>query len=77
VIHPVADATRLANESHCKAQSAYLQSSHDPTRNSRRRATIARLIRALAEYERLADKVVLEEARLHEHLFGPGHAPRS
>ena len=33
--------------------------------------TIARLIRALAEYERLAHEVVLDEARLHEHLFGP------
>lgn len=32
---------------------------------------IARLIRDLAEYERLADKVVLDEARLREHLFGP------
>src|SRR5438874_4244969 len=34
-------------------------------------STIARLIRALAEYERLADKVVLDEGRLREHLFGP------
>ena len=33
--------------------------------------TIARLIRALAEYERLSHAVVLEEAKLHEHLFGP------
>src|SRR5437016_9405976 len=33
--------------------------------------TIARLIRALAEYERLAHCVVLDEARLREHLFGP------
>jgi GNAT superfamily N-acetyltransferase len=32
---------------------------------------IARLIRALAEYERLAHEVVLDEGRLHEHLFGP------
>ena len=32
--------------------------------------TIARLIRALAEYERLADRVVLKEADLCEHLFG-------
>jgi len=32
--------------------------------------TIARLIGALAEYERLAHEVVLDEARLHEHLFG-------
>ena len=33
--------------------------------------TIARLIRDLAEYERLADKVVLKESDLREHLFGP------
>jgi GNAT superfamily N-acetyltransferase len=32
---------------------------------------ICRLIRALAEYERLAHEVVLDEAQLHEHLFGP------
>jgi GNAT superfamily N-acetyltransferase len=32
---------------------------------------IARLIRALAEYEKLSDSVVLDEARLREHLFGP------
>jgi GNAT superfamily N-acetyltransferase len=32
---------------------------------------IARLIRALAEYERLAHEVILDEARLHDHLFGP------
>jgi GNAT superfamily N-acetyltransferase len=32
---------------------------------------IARLIRALAEYERLAHEVELDEARLREHLFGP------
>jgi GNAT superfamily N-acetyltransferase len=32
--------------------------------------TIARLIRGLAEYERLAHAVVLDEARLHDHLFG-------
>ena len=31
---------------------------------------IAQLIRELAEYERLADKVVLDESRLGEHLFG-------
>jgi GNAT superfamily N-acetyltransferase len=31
---------------------------------------IAGLIRALADYEKLAHCVVLEEARLHEHLFG-------
>jgi GNAT superfamily N-acetyltransferase len=33
--------------------------------------TIARLIRALAEYERLSDKVVFEDEKLKEHLFGP------
>ncbi len=33
--------------------------------------TIARLIRALAEYERLAHAVVLREEDLREHLFGP------
>src|SRR5436309_5083897 len=33
--------------------------------------TIARLIRALAEYERLAHEVVLDERQLGEHLFGP------
>lgn len=32
--------------------------------------TIASLIRALAEYERLLHAVNLDEARLHEHLFG-------
>ena len=32
---------------------------------------IARLIRALAEYEKLAHCVGLDEARLREHLFGP------
>jgi GNAT superfamily N-acetyltransferase len=32
--------------------------------------TIARLIRDLAEYEKLADKVVLKESDLHAHLFG-------
>ena len=32
---------------------------------------IARLIRDLAEYERLAHAVVLDEARLRDHLFGP------
>jgi GNAT superfamily N-acetyltransferase len=31
---------------------------------------IARLIRALAEYERLAHEVVLDEQRLATHLFG-------
>jgi GNAT superfamily N-acetyltransferase len=34
-------------------------------------ATIARLIRALAEYERLSDRVVFDERLLEEHLFGP------
>ncbi len=33
--------------------------------------TIACLIRALAEYERLAHEVVLEEPLLREYLFGP------
>lgn len=33
--------------------------------------TIARLIRALAEYEKLSREVHLDESRLHEHLFGP------
>jgi GNAT superfamily N-acetyltransferase len=32
---------------------------------------IARLIRALAEYERLAHTVSLDDDRLREHLFGP------
>jgi GNAT superfamily N-acetyltransferase len=32
---------------------------------------IARLIRALAEYERLNHAVTLDEGRLREHLFGP------
>ncbi len=32
---------------------------------------IAALIRELADYERLADTVRLEEAALHDHLFGP------
>ena len=31
---------------------------------------IARLIRALADYERLADRVQLDESRLADHLFG-------
>jgi GNAT superfamily N-acetyltransferase len=31
---------------------------------------ICRLIRALAEYERLSDTLMLDEARLHDHLFG-------
>ena len=34
-------------------------------------ATIAALIRGLAEYERLAQYVTLDEDRLREHLFGP------
>ncbi len=34
-------------------------------------ATIAELIRALGEYERLAHEVVLDERLLREHLFGP------
>jgi GNAT superfamily N-acetyltransferase len=33
--------------------------------------TIARLIRALAEYERLTHAVVFEEESLRQHLFGP------
>lgn len=33
--------------------------------------TIVSLIRALAEYEKLAHEVELDEARLREHLFGP------
>lgn len=32
--------------------------------------TIARLIRSLAEYERLSDRVVFDEEKLREHLFG-------
>jgi GNAT superfamily N-acetyltransferase len=32
---------------------------------------IARLIRALAEFERLTHAVVFDENRLEEHLFGP------
>jgi GNAT superfamily N-acetyltransferase len=32
---------------------------------------IAELIGALADYEHLSDQVVLDEARLVEHLFGP------
>lgn len=34
-------------------------------------ATIVRLIRDLAEYERLSHAVVLDPGRLREHLFGP------
>src|SRR5579872_7177230 len=33
--------------------------------------TIARLIRDLAEYEKLAHVVMLDETRLHDHIFGP------
>src|SRR5262249_35174731 len=33
--------------------------------------TIARLIRALAEYERLTHEVALDEVLLRDHLFGP------
>jgi GNAT superfamily N-acetyltransferase len=33
--------------------------------------TICRLIRALAEYEKLAHAVALDDALLGEHLFGP------
>src|SRR5688572_12687192 len=32
---------------------------------------IARLIRALAEYEKLSHAVTLDDAKLREHLFGP------
>jgi GNAT superfamily N-acetyltransferase len=32
---------------------------------------VARLIRGLAEYERLSDKVTFDEGQLREHLFGP------
>ncbi|HSP79951.1 MAG TPA: N-acetyltransferase, partial [Myxococcaceae bacterium] len=31
---------------------------------------IARLIRALADYEKLSHEVVLREEDLHQHLFG-------
>jgi GNAT superfamily N-acetyltransferase len=33
--------------------------------------TVCRLIRALAEYERLAHAVVLDEEQVRQHLFGP------
>ena len=33
--------------------------------------TVCRLIRALAEYERLTHTVLLDEARVRAHLFGP------
>ena len=39
--------------------------------------TIARLIRALAEYEKLSHEVELDEARLHAHLFGPAPCVQS
>jgi GNAT superfamily N-acetyltransferase len=32
---------------------------------------ICRLIRGLAEYERLADRVAFDERQIREHLFGP------
>jgi GNAT superfamily N-acetyltransferase len=32
---------------------------------------ILQLIRALSDYEKLSDQVVINEAQLHEHLFGP------
>jgi GNAT superfamily N-acetyltransferase len=32
---------------------------------------IARLIRALAEYEKLSDRVVFQEEQLRQYLFGP------
>jgi GNAT superfamily N-acetyltransferase len=32
---------------------------------------IVHLIRALADYEKLSHQVVIDEARLREHLFGP------
>jgi GNAT superfamily N-acetyltransferase len=33
--------------------------------------TVCRLIRGLAEYERLADRVAFDERQIREHLFGP------
>jgi GNAT superfamily N-acetyltransferase len=33
--------------------------------------TVCRLIRGLAEYEKLTHALDLDEGRLHEHLFGP------
>ena len=33
--------------------------------------SILQLIRALADYEKLSDQVVVNEAQLREHLFGP------
>jgi GNAT superfamily N-acetyltransferase len=32
--------------------------------------TIIQLIRALSDYEKLSDQVVIHETQLHEHLFG-------
>jgi GNAT superfamily N-acetyltransferase len=32
---------------------------------------VCRLIRGLAEYERLADRVAFDERQIREHLFGP------
>lgn len=32
---------------------------------------IAKLIRELADYERLTDEVTFDQAELHQHLFGP------
>ena len=40
-----------------------------PPTGSKRRCS--QLIRALAEYERLAHEVILDENQLREHLFGP------
>ncbi len=34
-------------------------------------SSILQLIRALADYEKLSDQVVINEAQLREHLFGP------
>ncbi len=39
-------------------------------------AEVARLIRALAEYERLADQITWTEPELAGALFGPGAIPR-
>ncbi len=39
-------------------------------------AVIAGLIRALADYERLADEVVWADEELEGSLFGPGAVPR-
>lgn len=37
---------------------------------------IVALIRELADYERMADEVVLDDAAVREHLFGPDPAAR-